>query len=74
MTFSGDPLPGDGPLREAVEEAGYEFAGQAYPHGADGSRCPEMRYLNTRAGFSGYPARVYSIPPQGFLWEFGTYH
>ncbi len=23
----GDPLPGDTPLREAVEEAGYEFAG-----------------------------------------------
>jgi copper chaperone CopZ len=23
----GDPLPGDAPLREAVEEAGYEFAG-----------------------------------------------
>jgi copper chaperone len=25
----GDPLPGDAPLREAVEEAGYEFAGYA---------------------------------------------
>ena len=24
---SGDPLPGDAPLREAVEEAGYEFGG-----------------------------------------------
>ena len=24
---TGDPLPGDAPLREAVEEAGYEFAG-----------------------------------------------
>jgi copper chaperone len=23
----GEPLPGDAPLREAVEEAGYEFAG-----------------------------------------------
>ena len=23
----GDPLPGDAPLREAVEEAGYELAG-----------------------------------------------
>jgi len=23
----GDPLPGDAPLREAIEEAGYEFAG-----------------------------------------------
>ena len=23
----GDPLPGDASLREAVEEAGYEFAG-----------------------------------------------
>ena len=25
--ISGDPLPGDAQLREAVEEAGYEFAG-----------------------------------------------
>ena len=25
--ISGDPLPGDTPLREAVVEAGYEFAG-----------------------------------------------
>jgi copper chaperone len=24
---TGDPLPGDGQLRGAVEEAGYEFAG-----------------------------------------------
>jgi hypothetical protein len=24
---SGEPLPGDAPLREAVEEAGYEFGG-----------------------------------------------
>ena len=24
---TGDPLPGDAPLREAVEEAGYEFGG-----------------------------------------------
>lgn len=27
VRITGDPLPGDGPLREAVEEAGYEFAG-----------------------------------------------
>jgi len=27
VRVSGDPLPGDGPLREAVEEAGYEFGG-----------------------------------------------
>jgi copper chaperone len=27
VCVSGDPLPGDVPLREAVEEAGYEFAG-----------------------------------------------
>jgi copper chaperone len=27
VRVSGDPLPGDAPLREAVEEAGYEFAG-----------------------------------------------
>jgi len=27
VRVSGDPLPGDVPLREAVEEAGYEFAG-----------------------------------------------
>jgi copper chaperone len=27
VRISGDPLPGDTPLREAVEEAGYEFAG-----------------------------------------------
>ena len=27
VRISGDPLPGDAPLREAVEEAGYEFAG-----------------------------------------------
>ena len=26
VRVSGDPLPGDVPLREAVEEAGYEFA------------------------------------------------
>ena len=25
--ISGDPLPADAPLREAVEEAGYEFTG-----------------------------------------------
>jgi copper chaperone len=27
VRISGDPLPGDTPLREAIEEAGYEFAG-----------------------------------------------
>jgi copper chaperone CopZ len=27
VRVSGDPLPGDASLREAVEEAGYEFAG-----------------------------------------------
>jgi copper chaperone len=27
VRITGDPLPGDTPLREAVEEAGYEFAG-----------------------------------------------
>lgn len=27
VRVSGDPLPDDDPLREAVEEAGYEFAG-----------------------------------------------
>jgi copper chaperone len=27
VRVTGDPLPGDVPLREAVEEAGYEFAG-----------------------------------------------
>lgn len=27
VRVSGDPLPGDAPLRAAVEEAGYEFAG-----------------------------------------------
>jgi copper chaperone len=27
VRIAGDPLPGDGPLRAAVEEAGYEFAG-----------------------------------------------
>jgi copper chaperone len=27
VRITGDPLPGDASLREAVEEAGYEFAG-----------------------------------------------
>ena len=27
VRISGEPLPGDASLREAVEEAGYEFAG-----------------------------------------------
>ena len=27
VRITGDPLPGDNPLRAAVEEAGYEFAG-----------------------------------------------
>jgi copper chaperone len=27
VQISGSPLPGDAALREAVEEAGYEFAG-----------------------------------------------
>jgi len=27
VRVSGDPLPGDALLREAVEEAGYEFGG-----------------------------------------------
>ena len=27
VRVTADPLPGDSPLREAVEEAGYEFAG-----------------------------------------------
>ena len=27
VRITGDPLPGDDLLREAVEEAGYEFAG-----------------------------------------------
>ncbi len=27
VRVTGEPLPGDAPLREAVEEAGYEFAG-----------------------------------------------
>jgi len=27
VSITGDPLPSDGPLREAVEEAGYEFTG-----------------------------------------------
>ncbi len=27
VRITGDPLPGDTPLREAVQEAGYEFAG-----------------------------------------------
>ncbi len=26
VRITGDPLPGDTPLREAIEEAGYEFA------------------------------------------------
>jgi copper chaperone len=27
VRITGDPLPGDTSLREAIEEAGYEFAG-----------------------------------------------
>ncbi len=27
VRITGDLLPGDAPLREAIEEAGYEFAG-----------------------------------------------
>jgi copper chaperone len=27
VRITGDPLPGDTPLREAIEEAGYRFAG-----------------------------------------------
>jgi len=27
VRITGDPLPGDTPLREAIEEAGYQFAG-----------------------------------------------
>jgi copper chaperone CopZ len=27
VRLTGDPLPGDAPLREAIEEAGYEYAG-----------------------------------------------
>jgi copper chaperone len=27
VRVTGDPVPGDDPLREAVEEAGYQFAG-----------------------------------------------
>ena len=27
VRITGDPLPGDSPLRAAIEEAGYEFAG-----------------------------------------------
>jgi copper chaperone CopZ len=27
VRITGDPLPGDTPLREAIEEAGYELAG-----------------------------------------------
>ncbi len=27
VRITGDPLPGDAPLREAIEEAGYESAG-----------------------------------------------
>ena len=27
VRVTGDPVPGDAPLREAVEEAGYEFVG-----------------------------------------------
>jgi copper chaperone len=27
VRITGDPLPGDTPLCEAIEEAGYEFAG-----------------------------------------------
>jgi copper chaperone len=27
VRITGDPLPGDTPLREAIEEAGFEFAG-----------------------------------------------
>jgi copper chaperone len=27
VRITGDPLPGDAALREAVQEAGYEFAG-----------------------------------------------
>jgi copper chaperone len=27
VRVTGDPMPGDAPLRGAVEEAGYEFAG-----------------------------------------------
>jgi copper chaperone len=27
VRITGDPLPGDIPLREAIEEAGYEFTG-----------------------------------------------
>jgi copper chaperone len=27
VRITGDPLPGGAPLREAVEEAGYEYAG-----------------------------------------------
>ncbi len=27
VRIGGHPLPGDAPLREAIEEAGYEFAG-----------------------------------------------
>jgi copper chaperone len=27
VRITGDPVPGDTPLREAIEEAGYRFAG-----------------------------------------------
>ena len=27
VRITGDPLPGDNPLRAAIKEAGYEFAG-----------------------------------------------
>ena len=27
VAITGDPLPGDAPLREAVEEAGYQYVG-----------------------------------------------
>jgi copper chaperone len=27
VRLTGDPLPGDTPLRAAIEEAGYEYAG-----------------------------------------------
>ena len=29
VRITGDPLPGDNPLRAAIKEAGYEFAGEA---------------------------------------------
>ena len=57
VRVSGDPLPGDVSLREAVEEAGYEFAGEARPPGA-----PACHYLY-RGEFTSWIG-----PPSPLTW------